>query len=182
MDVRRGQIWFASLPEGVGSEQIGSRPVLIVSNDKGNEESNIVTVLVGTKKNKKDDLQTQFTVPAHFGLKFDTVFMAEQILRIDKQRLQYYITIVNGFKMQECDKAMGIALGMFEFFNIEHVKALIDEINMLDKQINMLSYCNRAELREQKMLELKIYCSKYGYSHKTFLEKYRVMKGVELVV
>ena len=34
--VRRGEIYLADLGSGVGSEQKGERPVIIVQNNKGN--------------------------------------------------------------------------------------------------------------------------------------------------
>ena len=40
--VKRGELYFADLGTGIGSEQWGERPVLIVQNDKGNLYSDIV--------------------------------------------------------------------------------------------------------------------------------------------
>lgn len=176
--VRRGDIWFVNLPEGVGSEQQGDRVALVVSNDTGNEKSPTVIVILGTKWNKKDDLQTQFVVSTDYGLKYDTVFMAEQMLRIDKQRLLFYITHVDSFKMQEADKAMSIALGMFAFFNIEYVKALINKINRLDQE--SLQYPVKNNRRDELLDEVRAYCSKYGYDSKMFLDKYLIFKEVEM--
>ena len=39
MDIYRGDIYYADLSPVVGSEQGGIRPVLIVSNDKGNKQN-----------------------------------------------------------------------------------------------------------------------------------------------
>ena len=38
-EIKRGEIYLADLGEGVGSEQKGVRPVLIVQNDKVNKYS-----------------------------------------------------------------------------------------------------------------------------------------------
>lgn len=42
-DIQRGEIYLADLGEGVGSEQKGIRPVLIVQNNRGNKYSPTVT-------------------------------------------------------------------------------------------------------------------------------------------
>ncbi len=38
-EIQRGEIYLADLGEGVGSEQKGVRPVLIVQNNRGNKYS-----------------------------------------------------------------------------------------------------------------------------------------------
>ena len=39
MDIRRGEVFYADLSPVVGSEQGGTRPVLIVQNNVGNKHS-----------------------------------------------------------------------------------------------------------------------------------------------
>jgi mRNA interferase MazF len=43
-EVRRGDVFLVSLDPVVGSEQGGSRPVLVVQNDVGNEYSPVIIV------------------------------------------------------------------------------------------------------------------------------------------
>ena len=45
--VKRGDIYYADLSPVVGSEQGGTRPVLIVQNDTGNRHSPTVIALAG---------------------------------------------------------------------------------------------------------------------------------------
>jgi mRNA interferase MazF len=40
--IRRGDIYHVDLGDGVGSEQQGKRPVLVISNDVGNSKAPIV--------------------------------------------------------------------------------------------------------------------------------------------
>jgi mRNA-degrading endonuclease toxin of MazEF toxin-antitoxin module len=178
MDVRRGDILFVNVPEGVGSEQQGDRVALVVSADVANAVSPIITVLLGTKYNKKDDQQSQFVVSTDYGLKFDTVFMAEQIIRIDKQRIKFYITYVDNYKMKEAEKAMSVALGMSEFFNVEYVKAIIEKINKIDAE--SLLHPDNKNKRLDVINELNTYCEKFGYNSRVFLDKYLLFKEVEL--
>ena len=44
MEVKKGDIYYAYLDSGIGSEQCGYRPVLIVQNDVGNKFSPTVIV------------------------------------------------------------------------------------------------------------------------------------------
>lgn len=53
--IKRGDIYYANLNPVIGSEQGGTRPVLIISNDTGNKHSPTVIVAaitgqIGTKK------------------------------------------------------------------------------------------------------------------------------------
>ncbi len=47
---KRGDIYFADLGQGVGSEQMGYRPVVIIQNDIGNKHSPTVVVAAITSK------------------------------------------------------------------------------------------------------------------------------------
>ncbi len=51
-DMRRGELWWAELPQGVGSEQMGRRPVLVLQVDAFNENTrygNTIIVPLTTK-------------------------------------------------------------------------------------------------------------------------------------
>ena len=47
---QRGDIYYADLGEGIGSEQRGYRPVIIVSNDIGNKHSPTVIAVPLTSR------------------------------------------------------------------------------------------------------------------------------------
>ena len=67
--VHRGDIYLADLGEGVGSEQRGERPVLIVQNNKGNIFSPTVTVLpITTKIHKSEGMPTHVIIDDINGL------------------------------------------------------------------------------------------------------------------
>ena len=49
--IKRGDIYYANLNPVIGSEQGGTRPVLIISNDMGNKYSpTVITVPISSKK------------------------------------------------------------------------------------------------------------------------------------
>ena len=51
--VRKGDIYYADFEVGVGSEQSGYRPIVIIQNDIGNKYSPTTIVAMITKKHKK---------------------------------------------------------------------------------------------------------------------------------
>ena len=57
--IKRGEVWLANLGDSVGSEQSGTRPVLIVSNNKNNIYSTTVTIIPLTSKHNKNNIPTQ---------------------------------------------------------------------------------------------------------------------------
>lgn len=76
--------------ETEGSLQAGIRPVLIVSNDKANEHSSVITVIPITSRLEKKKLPTHVYVQ-NCGLKKTSVILGEQILSINQSRLSHKI-------------------------------------------------------------------------------------------
>jgi len=113
--VRRGEIYYADLNPVVGSEQGGTRPVLIVQNNAGNKHSPTVIVVAITSKPKKISLPTHIGITArHVGLAKDSVVLTEQIRTIDKKRLCDRITMLGDDDMHRIDKALKISMGIDE--------------------------------------------------------------------
>ena len=53
-DIKKGDIYYASLNPAIGSEQKGERPVVVLQNDCGNKYSPTVIVAPLTKIIKKE--------------------------------------------------------------------------------------------------------------------------------
>lgn len=87
--VKRGEIYIADLNPVKGSEQGGTRPVLILQNDLGNRHSPTVIVAAITGKPKKK-LITHVPVSSS-GLPKTSTVLLEQIRTIDKSRLLEYV-------------------------------------------------------------------------------------------
>ena len=64
MTVKRGEIYYADLSPVIGSEQGGTRPVLIVQNDVGNKFSPTVIAAAITSQRFKTSLPTHIRVNA----------------------------------------------------------------------------------------------------------------------
>ena len=57
-DVKRSEIYFANLDPVIGREQGGTRPVLIIQNDVGNEHSDTIIVAAITSSQTKAEFPT----------------------------------------------------------------------------------------------------------------------------
>ncbi|MBM7694590.1 mRNA interferase MazF [Peribacillus deserti] len=114
--VKRGDVYFADLSPVVGSEQGGTRPVLVIQNDIGNRFSPTVIVAAITAQIQKAKLPTHVEINAkRYGFERDSVILLEQIRTIDKQRLTDKITHLDEEMMKKVDDAVQISLGLIEF-------------------------------------------------------------------
>jgi len=114
--MRRGEIWMARLPgEGVGSEQFGQRPCLIVQNNVGNMYSPTTIIACLTSRMGKTELPTHVKLHRHAtGLKEDSLVLCEQLMTLDKTRLLEKIGQVVEGPMKEVDIAIQISIGLRE--------------------------------------------------------------------
>ncbi|CAK1244036.1 type II toxin-antitoxin system PemK/MazF family toxin [Fructobacillus fructosus] len=114
-NVRRGDVFFADLKQGIGSEQGGLRPVLIVQNNRGNQNSPTTIAVAITSKISKAKLPTHVVLPAELGvMKKDSIILGEQIRTIDKLRLRDRIAHIdeNDGTMKAVKHALEISLGI----------------------------------------------------------------------
>ena len=114
MGINRGDVFLADLGEGIGSEQKGVRPVIVVQNDIGNKYSPTVTVIpVTTKVHKHRGLPTHVLITDQGGLDESSAAMAEQIITIDKARLIEYLGSLDGrFMRTNIDRIILKQLGI----------------------------------------------------------------------
>ncbi|HOB86353.1 MAG TPA: type II toxin-antitoxin system PemK/MazF family toxin [Bacillota bacterium] len=116
MEVKRGYIFYADLSPVVGSEQGGTRPVLVVQNDIGNRYSPTVIVAAITSQIDKAKLPTHVEISAaEYNLEKDSVILLEQVRTIDKQRLEKKVTELDERIMRRVDDALRISLGLIDF-------------------------------------------------------------------
>ena len=61
----RGDMYYADLGRGIGSEQEGYRPVLIIQNDTGNKHSpTVIVAAISSKVDAKAKLPTHYLLKA----------------------------------------------------------------------------------------------------------------------
>lgn len=107
----RGDIYSAQLDDGVGSEQEGLRPVLIVQNDVGNMYSKTIIVIPITSA-FKTRMPTHVDLGSNYGLFLESTALAEQILTLDRSRFGECIGTVDDMKMLEVDQALRVSLAL----------------------------------------------------------------------
>ena len=112
--MRRGDVYLADLNPVQGSEQAGTRPVILVSRDAINENSPVVIVVPVTGAEHKPKLY-----PTHIllktgdgGLTKDSVAVAEQVRAITKNRLRTNIGHLRLERMSLISSALKIAMDL----------------------------------------------------------------------
>ena len=111
--VKRGDIFYADLSPVVGSEQGGTRPVLIVQNDTGNKHSPTVIAAAITSQTNKAKLPTHIELAGRsVGLTKDSVVLLEQIRTIDKRRLREHMCRLDESMMNRVDDAIAVSFGL----------------------------------------------------------------------
>lgn len=110
--IRRAQIWDARLNPVEGSEQAGTRPVLIVSRDALNASSPVVVVVPLTRRANKAKLYPSHVViePGGSGLDHESVALCEQVRAISKNRLQRRRGEVGSGVMEAVCRALAVVV------------------------------------------------------------------------
>lgn len=113
MNIKRGDIYYADLAPVVGSEQGGTRPVLIIQNDMGNRHSPTVIAAAITSRQKKRPLPTHIRLEdSPRGLEQESTVLLEQVRTIDRARLKEYIGRADRATMQDVDHAIAVSFGL----------------------------------------------------------------------
>ena len=111
--IKRGDVFYAELNPVVGSEQGGTRPVLIISNNTGNRHSpTVIIAAITSRVHTKAKLPTHTSVKDFEGLDKDSIILLEQIRTIDKQRLKQYMGMMPDNIMARVDKALAISVAL----------------------------------------------------------------------
>jgi len=111
---KRGDIYLANLNPFRGSEQGGTRPVLLLQNNAGNHFSPTLIIAPFTSRLKKVSLPTHYVVKGARFFKLNDVSMIEleQIKTIDKRKILSYIGKVDERQMKKIDEIIKFSLGI----------------------------------------------------------------------
>lgn len=115
MNINRGDIFLACLDPVIGHEISKTRPVIVVSNDIGNQHSGTVTVIPVTSKNLSKIYPFEIYLPreeSHLGK--NSKGKADQIRTIDKTRLIKPIGKLTPELMGSMEKAVKVHLDLKE--------------------------------------------------------------------
>ena len=110
---RRGDLYMANLNPFRGSEQGGTRPVLVLQNNDGNYYCPTLIIAPLTTKLKKCDLPTHYFVQSARGLSAPSIVELEQIKTIDKCRIQSYLGRFSAEQMSGVNEAIEHSLGLY---------------------------------------------------------------------
>ena len=108
---RRMDVWYADLPlRNDSCVQGGNRPVIVISNDICNEVNTVITVIPMTRQMKRLSLPTHVVVASPDG--GESVVLAEQVMTIDKNRLDNRLGSVSAEDMRKIEAALLEQIGM----------------------------------------------------------------------
>ena len=100
---------------GIGSEQSGYRPILVIQNNTGNKHSKtVIAAIITSRMENKAKMPTHCPIKAQQGLGRDSLVLLEQIRTIDRARLKEYIGTLDGDAMCEVDKALAVSVGLHQ--------------------------------------------------------------------
>jgi len=112
--VRRGEIWWAELPEPFGSEPGYRRPVLVVQADEFNR-SNIRTAICAAITSNLNLAaapgNVQLSTRAS-GLQKPSVVNVSQLLSVDRTRLTDLVKVLDAQSMRQVDEGLRLVLNL----------------------------------------------------------------------
>lgn len=111
---RRGDVYWVNLDPFFGSEQGGTRPVLVLQNDAGNFFSpTLIVAPMSSQVDKRTDLPTHIVLEQVRGLDGPSLIMLEQLKTIDKRRVRSYAGKLTKEQMAEVEAALTGTLGIY---------------------------------------------------------------------
>lgn len=112
--VARGQLWWAELPDTVGSEPGFTRPVLIVQAESFNRSKLTTVVIMAITSNLRlADAPGNVTLPkSKTGLPKDSVANVTQLSTIDRDSLKEPVVFLDKVTMRQIDEGLALVLGL----------------------------------------------------------------------
>ena len=115
MTVKRGEIWLADLNPTRGSEQAGTRPVLILQNNRINRFTRTFLAIPFTSNLRRALLPTCVLISkGQGGLASDSVALCHQIRVLDKSRLRHQVGLIGDEVLAEIDRCVLFTTGILQ--------------------------------------------------------------------
>lgn len=113
--IRRGEIWWASLPEPRGSEPGYRRPVLVVQSDEFNRSAIRTVMVVAISSNLRlAEAPGNVLLPSgRAGLPRDSVANVSQVLTADKSSLIERAGEVTPAILRQVEDGLRLSLGLW---------------------------------------------------------------------
>lgn len=112
MNIKRGNVFLASLGPTIGNEINKTRPVIVISNDINNEFSNTVTVIPLTSNTIKIYPFEIFLKSGIANLPKDSKARTDQIRTIDKSRIIKEIGSIPSAIISDLENAIKVHLNL----------------------------------------------------------------------
>ena len=114
LEIARGTIVMVDLPLGNGSVQGGTRPAVVISNNKGNKFSPVLIVVPLTSRVKKY-MPTHYTIEPSMvnGLTKTSIALAEQIITIGKDMVRNVVGTLEEMDVNFINRKVMTSLALF---------------------------------------------------------------------
>ena len=114
LEIKRGSIIMVDLPLGNGSVQGGTRPAVVISNDKGNKFSPVLIVVPLTSRVKKF-MPTHHTIEPSMinGLSKTSIALAEQIITVGKDMVRNIVGTLEEIDINFINRKVMTSLALF---------------------------------------------------------------------
>src|SRR5690348_8528156 len=111
---RRGEIWDVNWSPGRGAEQQGTRPALIIQNDRGNASPSYPLTIVASMSRTERELPLHVRIAPNDenGLSDYTDVKCEQLMTIEKSRLLRKRGSISAEEMHRVDLALRVSLSL----------------------------------------------------------------------
>ena len=111
---RRGEIWDVNWSPGRGAEQQGTRPALIVQNDRGNTSHTYpLTIVASMSRTERElPLHVRIAPTEENGLTDYTDVKCEQLMTIEKSRLLRRRGAISSEELSKVDIALRLSLNL----------------------------------------------------------------------
>lgn len=176
MEIKRGDIFFANIPPTTENVQFGVRPILIISNDKANYFSPVITYCPISSTKGKREMKT------HVAIELDqpSFIICEQIMTINTKNLFRFVCSLDDEKMCEVDKALDIQLQKSVILKNDNEIEIYQKAQRMAKSIEFLEDFIYKKGKSQEIInslyiqviELQDYCK----AHKIDIGKVYISK------
>ena len=111
---RRGEIWDVNWSPGRGAEQQGTRPALVIQNDRGNASSTYpLTIVASMSRTERElPLHVRIAPSEENGLTDFTDVKCEQVMTIEKSRLIRLRGSISSEELSRVDTALKVSLSL----------------------------------------------------------------------
>lgn len=115
LEITRGTIVMVDLPLGNGSVQGGTRPAVVISNNKGNKFSPVLIVIPLTSRLDKKNMPTHHTIePSTInGLTKTSIALAEQIITVGKDTVRNIVGTLDEIDVNFINRKVMTSLALF---------------------------------------------------------------------